>query len=137
MSKEDLIQNVIESMAQVQRPSMNNSWKELGLSHAQVSMLHLLYHHSGASVKQVAEYLGISKSAVSQLLEPLADKGYVSRRQDPHDRRVARLQLSAKGMSLLKKLAKYKFAGLRSALEALTEQELNSLRDIYKKMSES
>jgi MarR family transcriptional regulator, 2-MHQ and catechol-resistance regulon repressor len=137
MSKDDLVQTIIETLAKVQRPGDSASWKQVGLSHAQASMLYLLYHHDGANVNQVAEYLGITKSAVSQILDPLDDMGYVLRKQDEKDRRIIRLSLTAKGTALLKKLAKHKFAGLRSALEVLSKDELKNLRDIYSKMSGS
>lgn len=135
MVKEELIQSIIENMARCQRPGLNSSWKELGLSHAQVSMLYLVAYHKQASVKQVAEYLGITKSAVSQLMDPLAQKGYVSRQPDAADRRIIRLSLTSQGRSLLTKLAKHKFAGLRSALETLNPGELDALHKIYTKMA--
>lgn len=136
MSKDDLIQTVVESMVKAQRPSLS-TWKEIGLSHAQISMLYLLHYHKGANVKQMAEHLGITKSAVSQVLDPLDDLGYITRQQDEKDRRIVRLYLTAQGAAQLKKLAKYKFAGLRSALEVLSESELKNLRNIYKKLAET
>lgn len=135
MSREELIQSVIENLAKCQRPGLNASWKEFGLSHAQVGMLYLLYYHSGASVKETADYLGITKSAVTQLLDPLADKDLVKRADDPRDRRIVRLSLSAKGSGMLKQLAKSKFAGLRTALENLDDKELDQLQKLYKKMA--
>lgn len=137
MSKDDLIQTVIETLVKVQRPAISASWKEVGLSHAQVSLLYLIHYHQGSNVKQVSEHLGITKSAVSQLADPLEETGYVRRQQDEADRRVIRLHLTAKGTALLKKLSKHKFAGLRSALESLSEDDLETLRDIYKKMAGS
>lgn len=135
MNKEELIQSVIEYLYKSQRPGLNASWKEFGLSHAQVGMLYLLHYHNGASVKQAADYLGVSKSAATQLLDPLADKGLVIRSNDQKDRRVVRLHLTDEGKVVLKKLAKNKFAGLRAALENLTDNELKQLQKLHKKMA--
>lgn len=135
MNKEELIQSIIEYLHKCQRPGLNASWKDFGLSHAQVGMLYLLHYHDGASVKQAADYLGVTKSAATQLLDPLAHKGLVSRNNDPLDRRVVRLQLTNKGKAVLKKLAKNKFAGLRAALENLTDAELKQLLKLNKKMA--
>jgi len=135
MEKEQLIQSVIENLAKCQRPAIKDGWKALGLSHAQAGMLYLLHYHSQVSVKEAAEFLGISKSAATQLLDPLADKGLVRRHNDPSDRRVIRLSLTAKGTQALKKMAKHKYAGLRSAMEKLSSQELEQFNRLCRKMA--
>lgn len=137
MEKEQLIQSVIENMAKCQRPAIKYGWKEIGLSHAQMGMLYLLHYHPEASVKEAADFLGISKSAATQLLDPLADKGLIERQNDPSDRRIVRLSLTGKGGQALKKMAKHKYAGLRSAMEALSQEELRQLNHLYKKMAGS
>ena len=135
MDKEQLIQSIIENMAKCQRPAIKSSWKEFGLSHAQMGMLYLLHYHSQVSVKETADFLGISKSAATQLLDPLTDKGLVKRQDDPKDRRIVRLSLTVKGTQVLKKMAKHKYAGLRSAMGSLSCQELEQLNRIYQKMT--
>ena len=135
MSREELIQSIIENLARCQRPGLNTSWKELGLSHAQVGMLYLLAYHNGSSVKETADYLNITKSAVTQLLDPLAKKRLVSRQNDPKDRRIVRLSLTSEGKATLKKLARHKFAGLRSALENMDDADLRELHELHQKMA--
>lgn len=135
MDKEELIQAIIENMAKCQRPAIKSGWKELGLSHAQTGMLYLLYYHDQSSVNEAADFLGISKSAATQLLGPLADKGLVVRQNDKNDRRIVRLGLTAKGRQALKKLAKHKYAGLRSAMEELSGEELRQLSALYQRMT--
>ena len=98
-------------------------------------MLFMLSHHKQLQVKQIADFLGISKSAASQLLEPLSQKSLVVRQTDPKDRRIAHFSLSPKGLNLLKKLHKLKFAGVRSRLEALTNNELNQLAGLSRKLA--
>jgi DNA-binding MarR family transcriptional regulator len=137
MNREEQIQAVVESLAKCQRPILNAGWKKLGLSHAQMGMLYLLFYHHEASVKQAADFLGISKSAVSQLTDPLVAKGFVSRRNDPADRRIVRMGLTADGSQVLKKLAKYKFAGIRSAIDSLGDKDVEQLYRLHQKMSEN
>lgn len=137
MSKDELIQNIIENLTRCQRPALHSSLTEFGLSHAQGGMLYLLSYHKQASVKQISEFLGITKSAVSQLMDPLTQKNLVSRHVDPADRRIVWLRLTNEGSQLLKKLVKNKFAGLRSGLESLNEAELKTLYDLHKKMADN
>ena len=136
MNREKLIQAIIESLYKIQRPNLKPSWREYGLSHAQVGMLYLLHYHGDTSVKESADFLGVTKSAITQLLDPLVDKDLVSRASDSRDRRIVRLNLTNKGKAVLKKLAKHKLAGLRSALEKLDAEELNQLQRLYKKMED-
>ena len=135
MSREDLIQEIVENIARCQRPASFSKWQEIGLSHAQLGMLFMLSHHKQLQIKQIAQYLGVSKSAASQVVTPLADKKLVDRQVDPADRRVVHLMLTVKGASVVKKLHKFKFAGLRSRLENLSPQELKKLAVLCQKMA--
>jgi DNA-binding MarR family transcriptional regulator len=137
MDRESQIQSIVEVLAKCQRPALSAGWKQLGLSHAQVGMIYLLSYHPGTSVKETADYLGITKSAVTQLADPLVAKELVSRQNDPGDRRIVRLSLSGKGAAILKKLAKYKLAGLRSAMDNLDDKDLRQLYQLYQKMAQA
>jgi DNA-binding MarR family transcriptional regulator len=136
MDREDLIQGIIENLARCQKvPANLSAWQKIGLSHAQVGMLFMILHHSDANVKQISEYLGITKSAVTQLMEPLVNKGYVSRQNDARDRRIVRLNLTASGKKTLKEIGKAKFAGMRSALANLSDKDLEQLAKLHQKAS--
>ena len=137
MEREALIQDVIESLAKCQRPAMQAGWKQLGLSHAQASMLYMLLYHKRTTVKQLSEYLGITKSAVTQLMDPLIEKGLVDRQLDPKDRRIAHLSLAPEGRQVLKKLSKAKFAGLRSALGSLDDKDLTQMHELFQKINQT
>jgi DNA-binding MarR family transcriptional regulator len=137
MDRESQIQSIVEVLAKCQRPALSAGWKDLGLSHAQMGMLYLLFYHQAASVKQAAEFLGITKSAVTQLADPLVAKGLIRRQNDVKDRRIVRLSLTAEGLQVLKKLAKHKFAGLRSAIDSLDDKDLRQLHLLYQKMAQN
>lgn len=51
----------------------------------------------GATVADVADHLGVSKQAASQLVEQLVQRGYLTRRADPADGRARLLALTARG----------------------------------------
>jgi DNA-binding MarR family transcriptional regulator len=135
MSKEDQIQSIVENLARLQRPSLRSGWKQIGLSHAQIGMLFLLSYHKQSSVNQAAEFLGVSKSAVTQLASPLEEKGLINRQNDTSDRRIVRLSLTGKGGSVIKKLARHKFDGVRSALDGLSQKDVQILYEIHSKIA--
>ncbi len=95
----------------------------------------MLSFHKKLQIKQISQYLGISKSAASQIVTPLTEKGFISRHTDPSDRRVVHLVLAPGGNKAIKKLHKMKFAGLRSRLDALSADELNQMAVLCRKMT--
>ena len=134
MRREELVQEIIENLSRCQRPSGPSSFKTSGLSRAQMGMLFMIAHHKQLQVKQIADFLGISKSAASQLLEPLSQRGLILRRVDPKDRRIAHFHLSTEGAKQLKKIHKVKYAGFRSRLEGLDKNELQKLAELSRKL---
>jgi len=50
-----------------------------------------------ASMTDVANYLGVTKQAASQLVEHLVQRGYVTRDPDPSDARSRKLRLTERG----------------------------------------
>ncbi len=50
-----------------------------------------------ATTVQLAEHLGITKQATSELVQDLVDRGYLIRSPDPSDRRARRLELTERG----------------------------------------
>lgn len=52
---------------------------------------------SGGSLEAVVRFLGISKQAVSQMVDTLVDRGYLERERDPADRRRLKIALTERG----------------------------------------
>ncbi|RDI62745.1 MarR family winged helix-turn-helix transcriptional regulator [Nocardia pseudobrasiliensis] len=51
----------------------------------------------GATVGEIAEHLGVTKQAASQLVEELVNKGYAQRNPHPHDARARLITLTERG----------------------------------------
>ncbi len=73
--------------------------RQLKMSYAQV----LNYLGSdGARIKDIAEIHGVSKQAISQITLEIQALGYVTRIDDPSDRRAKKIVFTPKGGSLIK-----------------------------------
>ncbi len=70
--------------------------KEKGLSFSQIGAMFEI-NRGRTNVSEVAEALGITIAAASQLLERLVQLGMVTRTEDPQDRRVKKLVVTEKG----------------------------------------
>jgi len=75
--------------------------KSMGFSMPQVNALFRLHHHDQCSISDLAEFLGVSDAAVSQMVDKLVDQGLIQRLEDPQDRRGKLLSLSPEGESIV------------------------------------
>ena len=73
--------------------------KSTGLSMSQFSILMQLHHKGSCGVSDISERFDVTAAAASQLVDKLAQAGYLERTEDPTDRR-AKL-LTAKGAELI------------------------------------
>lgn len=135
MSRDNQVQAIVEMLLKLHKPSDKSGWKKIGLSHAQMGMLYLLSFHEQTNVNQTAVFLGVSKSAVTQLADSLETKGLIARHNDPKDRRVVHLSLTANGRQTMKKLARHKYDGVRAGIENLSDKELDQFYALITKMS--
>jgi len=69
----------------------------------QFVILNILYKEGETKMSDIARFLDVSTAAATGLVARLVKCGYLVRVYDPHDRRIIRIKLSAKGGELLKK----------------------------------
>lgn len=127
MSEKDLFLNVLREWMEA---SMHRSFhifikhnRESGLSLSQINTLFRLYHHGPDSVHDLADHLGITNAAVSQLLDSLIEAGLLTRSEDPSDRRMKRIELTEDGKALVEKSMKRRQAWLFDLANAFSDSE--------------
>jgi DNA-binding MarR family transcriptional regulator len=79
------------------------------------------------TVGQLADARQISRSAISQTVELLVVKGYVSRQERVADRRYVRLDLTDKGTELLDTAYAENHKWIMNKLSSLSPDELNCM----------
>ena len=75
--------------------------RESGLSMSQLGALFLIHRGGGSGVTDLGDDLGVTSSAASQMLERLVQQELVLRSEDPSDRRVKQIALTAKGFQVV------------------------------------
>jgi DNA-binding MarR family transcriptional regulator len=85
-------------------PSILRTFKDFDYSLAQVVSLFILDEKGELTIKQVAGLLDRSVSATSRLLDQLAARGMIIRREDEQDRRVKRVAITEQGQALIETL---------------------------------
>lgn len=91
----------------------------------------------GTRITDLAERAGVTKQAMSQLVQNLEDRGYVTRRPDPEDGRSKRVCLTEAGRDVIRAAR----AGRRRLEETwsghLGEEDLSSLRGLLVRLLEA
>jgi len=72
-----------------------------GLRPRQFLVLAVLRDEGGASQQALGQRLNMDRTSTMQATQALADAGLVTREDDPHDRRVYRVSLTARGAAVL------------------------------------
>lgn len=94
-------------------------WEERELTLPQLRVLFLLRTNPGAVTSFIAARLGVTMSTVSGLVDKLVRAGLVERSQNPDDRRVVPLWLTAEGEALVGEVRQVNRAYLASLAESL------------------
>lgn len=90
------------------------------LSRSKVQMLRLLQQQGGQTATQAARFLGVTKPAVTQLINGMVRSKLVDRRPSTRDRREVRLKLAKGGRAVLQVLRRKQRHLLRNAIRMTT-----------------
>ena len=72
------------------------------------------------TVSAIAVHVGLSRPATSQMIHKLVQRRVVRRSEGALDRREKSIELSASGITLLEKIARFRAARFRASLAALS-----------------
>jgi DNA-binding MarR family transcriptional regulator len=82
----------------------------------------------GATVNELAEHLGVTKQAASQMVEDLVAKGYVERRPHPSDARARLIVLTDRGWACTRAADAAAEETLRPWADTIGPERLAALR---------
>ena len=85
-------------------PSILRTFKDFDYSLAQVASLFILDEKGELTIKQVAGLLERSVSATSRLLDQLASRSMITRREDEQDHRAKRVAITEQGRQFIEAL---------------------------------
>src|SRR6266851_6179800 len=90
------------------------------LTMAQLRALSLIAaSQRGLSSRELATMLAVGASAITPLVDRLVERSFVRRIEDPHDRRIARLDATELGAALLERMVTGKGDVVRDTLAQL------------------
>jgi DNA-binding MarR family transcriptional regulator len=103
---------------------------ELDLSISQIRILHLLAREmDDASLKALADAIGLSLPAVSRSIDALLHRGLVTREENAQDRRLKTVRATGEARELVDHLMELRLAGIAEFVSTLSDEERADLAD--------
>jgi len=103
-------------------------------SRAQIGLLLHLAKGGPRSLKELADMFCMTSSAATQLVDSLEEEKLVTRTEDPQDRRKVIVAITPKGHIKLEDAKKARLESLTHLLAPLTDEELEHLANLQKKI---
>ena len=96
-SPEQALSSLLREVPRLWRAVVDRRLRPVGLSQAKWRVLYFASRQAQPITQtELAEYLGIEAPSLARLLDRLADDGWIVRRRCPGDRRLKRVELTAK-----------------------------------------
>lgn len=114
-----------------------NKLESTGVTVAEWVILREMYGNEElTSPSRVAELTGLTRGAVSKLIQRLFEKGLINRKESTDDRRYQDIELTEKAIKLVPKLAEIADDNDRQYFGGLTAHEQIQLRSLLEKLAE-
>ena len=127
---EENIGLLIHDVGRLLRVLYDRQMASIGLTRSQWWLLTYLYFKDGINQKDLASLMDMEKAPLSRLLDRMEIKGWILRKNETKDRRIKNIYLSESVKPLIgsmrKKAAQYR----EDSLSVLSDEELNSLRNL-------
>jgi DNA-binding MarR family transcriptional regulator len=101
------VREALEAQSGIYKAIMNlhsDDWLSLDLPMGQLKALFTVMAHGGMTVSEIAESLNTGKPSASMIVDGLTHRGYVTRREDPNDRRRTLVAPTDAGQELVMRL---------------------------------
>jgi DNA-binding MarR family transcriptional regulator len=103
---------------------------ELDLTITHMKALHVLSDcDREVSVKELSDRLALSLPGASRTVDALLRRGWVERREDPHDRRMKRVGITPAGRNIVDRIETARLAGLEQYATSLTPEQRTRLSE--------
>lgn len=105
---------------------------DIGISMAQVKVLHAVAASQGLHANELATSVGTTPSTISGLVDRLVDHGLLARRDDPSDRRQVLITTTPAGLELLDRFRELNRRMLDSLLVHVPEDDLPHITQAFR-----
>jgi MarR family transcriptional regulator, organic hydroperoxide resistance regulator len=134
VEKSDLIKEIIYHHRLVDRFLRQNEsdvWMDISLTINQVKALFFIANEGSVNFRKLAQAMKVTPSNVTGIIDRLVDQGLVTRTENPDDRRMLMLELTAKGDALIAKLRERRMSQMSLILDRMSTAELVNIAQTF------
>jgi DNA-binding MarR family transcriptional regulator len=99
----------------------------LGISMAQLHVMHLLERHGEIAMSRLAEMLDVSDSAATGLIDRIEERGFVERIRVPEDRRIVLVRITPVGRQTLEDVEASRAEIMAQILDQIDPSQLEGI----------
>lgn len=130
-------ERLIPGFMKVFRSNDSNWLEELNITIAQCVVLQILARNNNCKMSDLSDEIGVTLSNITGMIDRLEKEGLVRRGADPDDRRIIRIQLTAKGNDIAKRIFNRKRKNLTMILSKLSDSDKINLLKIMEKVGDA
>jgi len=126
--KQSMIDEIIQAQHDLQRSFADDRANPLfhsQLTMSQLKLLLMLHHSGGSGGQELARSMGVSLATLTGIIDRMVSQGLVTRREDPTDRRVRIIELTAHGSRMIDEIVTTGSQRLRELLERVEPDGLD------------
>ena len=116
-------------------PTYEDIRKDFGLVRAEYHLLLGLAHYAELTAQDISRMTRRPRNSISRAVHRMLERGFIKRAVDSENRRQAKLSITLKGRKIYEKISKYLVQREQVVLDILSENELEKLRDILRKLA--
>lgn len=136
VSRNDVSRIIVEFMPRIIRGIHLGFLSSRTVTQTQFFVITAIHSNRRCSMRMLAESMHISMPTISGIVDRLVKSGYLRREEDPADRRVVMVELSAKGRLLVEQFQNAAGARWEEILKTFSARELESFHRLIKKLNE-
>jgi len=136
--REALLQRVTAAQRRlraVMAQDQSNPIFSVNLTMQQLRVLMLISAADGMALQQLGRQLGVSQATVSGIVDRLVAHDFVTRQEDPHDRRIRHIWLASKGRTTLEEIMQQHSELEQRMLERLDDETLRMMEVVLERVS--
>ena len=118
-----LLELLRQAVSKIYRPLLWRKAAEFELTRPQAQVLYYIEQHPGCYMGEVAKALDVSVSAITQVVDRLERRKYVTRGAAPSDRRIYTLELTSGGQGQVSAMRVLQTKSIEEVLERMTARD--------------
>jgi len=132
-----IVSKLISVSARKSQLYYHTSLNELGITTGQYMYLVSLCENEGVSQEKLGGIIGINKSTTAKVISQLMEEGFVSRQQDPVDKRGYKVYPTEKAKQLYPMIINVLDQWNENLMEGFSEEEQRTLFQLMSRVEEN